>query len=148
MNGNPLMFSINSCYLSFPPSDAFNVISLDSVNNYYRLATTCFYYLVVDDICSSRSRTVNVQMENNNRSVMFFLIFIPVYGTFSCHHLLAVSAFRKYSAIQQVGSFHYVHKAPFGNYSFICADATLTPGPKRPYNFFGILSQVGHIQGM
>ncbi|KAJ8401137.1 hypothetical protein AAFF_G00387190 [Aldrovandia affinis] len=63
--------------------DAFNIISLDSVNNYYR----------------------------------------------------------KYSAIQQAGSFHYVHKAPFGNYSFICADATLTPGPKRPYNFFGILSQ-------
>ncbi|CAL8273400.1 unnamed protein product [Merluccius merluccius] len=63
--------------------DAFNIISLDSVNNYYR----------------------------------------------------------KYSANQKVGSFHYVHRTPFGNYSFICADATLTPGPKRPYNFFGILNQ-------
>uniref|UniRef100_A0A8C9ZH52 Transmembrane protein 62 n=1 Tax=Sander lucioperca TaxID=283035 RepID=A0A8C9ZH52_SANLU len=63
--------------------DAFNIISLDSVNNYYR----------------------------------------------------------KYSANQKVGSFHYVHKTPFGNYSFVCADATLTPGPKRPYNFFGILNQ-------
>lgn len=63
--------------------DAFNIISLDSVNNYYR----------------------------------------------------------KYSANQKVGSFHYVHKTPFGNYSFICADATLAPGPKRPYNFFGILYQ-------
>ncbi|KAG7257115.1 hypothetical protein CRUP_012475 [Coryphaenoides rupestris] len=63
--------------------DAFNIISLDSVNNYYR----------------------------------------------------------KYSANQKVGSFHYVHRTPFGNYSFICADATLTPGPKRPYNFFGILDQ-------
>uniref|UniRef100_A0A3Q3KG63 Transmembrane protein 62 n=1 Tax=Mastacembelus armatus TaxID=205130 RepID=A0A3Q3KG63_9TELE len=63
--------------------DAFNIMSLDSVNNYYR----------------------------------------------------------KYSANQKVGSFHYVHKAPFGNYSFVCADATLTPGPKRPYNFFGILNQ-------
>ncbi|XP_036450088.1 transmembrane protein 62 [Colossoma macropomum] len=63
--------------------DAFNIISLDSVNNYYR----------------------------------------------------------KYSAIQKVGSFHYVHSTPFGNYSFICADATLSPGPKRPYNFFGILNQ-------
>lgn len=63
--------------------DAFNIISLDSVNNYYR----------------------------------------------------------KYSANQKVGSFHYVHKTPFGNYSFICADATITPGPKRPYNFFGILNQ-------
>uniref|UniRef100_A0A668AXC8 Transmembrane protein 62 n=1 Tax=Myripristis murdjan TaxID=586833 RepID=A0A668AXC8_9TELE len=49
--------------------------------------------------------------------------------------------YRKYSANQKVGSFHYVHKTPFGNYSFICADATLTPGPKRPYNFFGILNQ-------
>ncbi|XP_059908871.1 transmembrane protein 62 isoform X3 [Gadus macrocephalus] len=63
--------------------DAFNIISLDSVNNYYR----------------------------------------------------------KYSANQKVGSFHYVHQTPFGNYSFVCADATLTPGPKRPYNFFGILDQ-------
>ncbi|XP_040916537.1 transmembrane protein 62 [Toxotes jaculatrix] len=63
--------------------DAFNIISLDSVNNYYR----------------------------------------------------------KYSANQKVGSFHYVHKTPFGNYSFVCVDATLTPGPKRPYNFFGILNQ-------
>ncbi|KAM4625578.1 transmembrane protein 62 [Polymixia lowei] len=63
--------------------DAFNIMSLDSVNNYYR----------------------------------------------------------KYSANQKVGSFHYVHKTPFGNYSFVCADATLTPGPKRPYNFFGILNR-------
>ncbi|XP_062863818.1 transmembrane protein 62 isoform X2 [Trichomycterus rosablanca] len=63
--------------------DAFNIISLDSVNNYYR----------------------------------------------------------KYSANQKTGSFHYVHKTSFGNYSFICADATLTPGPKRPYNFYGILNQ-------
>ncbi|KAK1894673.1 Transmembrane protein 62 [Dissostichus eleginoides] len=63
--------------------DAFNIMSLDSVNNYYR----------------------------------------------------------KYSANQKIGSFHYVHKTPFGNYSFVCADATLTPGPKRPYNFFGILNQ-------
>ncbi|XP_046874014.1 transmembrane protein 62 [Hypomesus transpacificus] len=63
--------------------DAFNIISLDSVNNYYR----------------------------------------------------------KYSANQKVGSFHHVHQTQFGNYSFICADATLTPGPKRPFNFFGILNQ-------
>lgn len=63
--------------------DAFNIMSLDSVNNYYR----------------------------------------------------------KYSVNQKIGSFHYVHRTPFGNYSFVCADATLTPGPKRPYNFFGILNQ-------
>uniref|UniRef100_A0A672PUX8 Transmembrane protein 62 n=1 Tax=Sinocyclocheilus grahami TaxID=75366 RepID=A0A672PUX8_SINGR len=49
--------------------------------------------------------------------------------------------YRKYSANQKVGSFHYIHRTPFGNYSFICADATLTPGPKRPYNFFGIINQ-------
>uniref|UniRef100_A0A6Q2XT85 Calcineurin-like phosphoesterase domain-containing protein n=1 Tax=Esox lucius TaxID=8010 RepID=A0A6Q2XT85_ESOLU len=67
--------------------DAFNIISLDSINNYYR----------------------------------------------------------KYSANQKDGSFHYIHTTPFGNYSFICADATLTPGPKRPYNFFGILNQVQYV---
>lgn len=49
---------------------------------------------------------------------------------------------RKYSANRKIGSFHYVHKTSFGNYSFVCVDATLTPGPKRPYNFFGILEQV------
>eukprot|EP00064_Thunnus_orientalis_P013223 superscaffoldBa00002121_g13260 len=58
-----------------------------------------------------------------------------------CSRRLFCTSSRKYSANQKVGSFHYVHKTPFGNYSFVCADATLTPGPKRPYNFFGILNQ-------
>ncbi|XP_023613309.1 transmembrane protein 62 isoform X4 [Myotis lucifugus] len=49
--------------------------------------------------------------------------------------------YRKYSAIRTDGSFHYVHSTPFGNYSFISVDATLNPGPKRPYNFFGILDE-------
>ncbi|KAM4662176.1 transmembrane protein 62 [Discoglossus pictus] len=49
--------------------------------------------------------------------------------------------YRKYSVWQKEGSFHYIHHTPFGNYSFICVDATLTPGPKRPYNFFGILDK-------
>ncbi|XP_007933459.1 transmembrane protein 62 [Orycteropus afer afer] len=49
--------------------------------------------------------------------------------------------YRKYSAVHRDGSFHYVHSTPFGNYSFICVDATLSPGPKRPYNFFGILNE-------
>lgn len=49
---------------------------------------------------------------------------------------------RKYSAWRKDGSFHYIHTTPFGNYSFICVDATLSPGPKRPYNFFGILNMV------
>ncbi|EHB10354.1 Transmembrane protein 62 [Heterocephalus glaber] len=49
--------------------------------------------------------------------------------------------YRKYSAVSRDGSFHYVHSTPFGNYSFISVDATQTPGPKRPYNFFGILDE-------
>lgn len=49
---------------------------------------------------------------------------------------------RKYSAWRKDGSFHYIHTTSFGNYSFICVDATLSPGPKRPYNFFGILNMV------
>ncbi|KAG8505252.1 Transmembrane protein 62 [Galemys pyrenaicus] len=49
--------------------------------------------------------------------------------------------YRKYSAVRRDGSYHYVHSTPFGNYSFISVDATLNPGPKRPYNFFGILDE-------
>ncbi|MEE6492619.1 hypothetical protein FKM82_016613 [Ascaphus truei] len=49
--------------------------------------------------------------------------------------------YRTYSAWQKEGSFHYLHRTPFGNYSFICVDATLNPGPKRPYNFFGIVDK-------
>ncbi|XP_063254696.1 transmembrane protein 62 [Prinia subflava] len=48
--------------------------------------------------------------------------------------------YRKYSAWHKDGSFHYIHTTSFGNYSFICVDATLSPGPKRPFNFFGILN--------
>ncbi|XP_019580942.2 transmembrane protein 62 isoform X1 [Rhinolophus sinicus] len=49
--------------------------------------------------------------------------------------------YRKYSAVRRDGSFHYVHSTPFGNYSFISLDATPNPGPKRPFNFFGILDE-------
>ncbi|XP_029426107.1 transmembrane protein 62 isoform X2 [Nannospalax galili] len=49
--------------------------------------------------------------------------------------------YRKYSAVRKDGSFHYVHSTPFGNYSFISVDATQRPGPKRPFNFFGILDE-------
>ncbi|EFB13771.1 hypothetical protein PANDA_001024, partial [Ailuropoda melanoleuca] len=49
--------------------------------------------------------------------------------------------YRKYSAVRRDGSFHYVHNTPFGNYSFVSLDATPNPGPKRPYNFFGILDE-------
>uniref|UniRef100_A0A3B3DQU1 Transmembrane protein 62 n=1 Tax=Oryzias melastigma TaxID=30732 RepID=A0A3B3DQU1_ORYME len=53
----------------------------------------------------------------------------------------SMSNYYKYSANKKMGSFHYIHQTPFGNYSFVCVDATLTPGPKRPFNFFGILNQ-------
>ncbi|TMS21119.1 Transmembrane protein 62 [Larimichthys crocea] len=70
---------------------------------------------------------------------------IDIRGNHDAFNIMSLDStnnyYRKYSANQKVGSFHYVHKTPFGNYSFVCVDATLTPGPKRPYNFFGILNQ-------
>lgn len=70
---------------------------------------------------------------------------IDIRGNHDAFNIMSLDSvnnyFRKYSANQKVGSFHYVHRTPFGNYSFVCADATLMPGPKRPYNFFGILNQ-------
>ncbi|XP_024910061.1 transmembrane protein 62 [Cynoglossus semilaevis] len=71
---------------------------------------------------------------------------IDIRGNHDAFNIISLESvnnyYRKYSANQKIGSFHYVHRTPFGNYSFVCADATLTPGPKRPYNFFGILNQV------
>ncbi|XP_074145515.1 transmembrane protein 62 isoform X2 [Sminthopsis crassicaudata] len=49
--------------------------------------------------------------------------------------------YRRYSALRRHGSMHYIHKTPFGNYSFIYVDATITPGPKKPFNFFGMLNK-------
>ncbi|KAM7403422.1 hypothetical protein PAMA_004060 [Pampus argenteus] len=70
---------------------------------------------------------------------------IDIRGNHDAFNIMSLDSinnyYRKYSANQKVGSFHYVHKTPFGNYSFVCADATLMPGPKRPYNFFGILNK-------
>ncbi|XP_045057436.1 transmembrane protein 62 isoform X1 [Desmodus rotundus] len=64
------------------------------------------------------------------------------HDTFNLPSLESVeNYYRKYSAIRRDGSFHHVHSTPFGNYSFISVDATLYPGPKRPYNFFGILDE-------
>ncbi|NWI21307.1 TMM62 protein, partial [Crypturellus soui] len=63
------------------------------------------------------------------------------HDSFNIPHLDSIrNYYRKYSAWRKDGSFHYIHTTSFGNYSFICMDATLTPGPKRPYNFFGILN--------
>uniref|UniRef100_A0A8C1XVJ1 Transmembrane protein 62 n=1 Tax=Cyprinus carpio TaxID=7962 RepID=A0A8C1XVJ1_CYPCA len=74
---------------------------------------------------------------------------IDIRGNHDAFNIISLESvnnyYRKYSANQKVGSFHYIHRTPFGNYSFICADATLTPGPKRPYNFFGIINQVLEI---
>uniref|UniRef100_A0A671L7I9 Transmembrane protein 62-like n=1 Tax=Sinocyclocheilus anshuiensis TaxID=1608454 RepID=A0A671L7I9_9TELE len=74
---------------------------------------------------------------------------IDIRGNHDAFNIISLESvnnyYRKYSANQKVGSFHYIHRTPFGNYSFICADATLTPGPKRAYNFFGIINQVGEI---
>ncbi|XP_072283745.1 transmembrane protein 62 [Pyxicephalus adspersus] len=65
---------------------------------------------------------------------------VLVTDSFNIAHLSSINNYyRKYSGWQKEGSFHYIHQTPFGNYSFICVDATLTPGPKRPYNFFGII---------
>ncbi|KAM4665932.1 transmembrane protein 62 isoform 2-T2 [Amazona ochrocephala] len=64
------------------------------------------------------------------------------HDSFNIPHLNSIrNYYRKYSAWHKDGSFHYIHTTPFGNYSFICVDATLSPGPKRPYNFFGILNK-------
>ncbi|NXP76542.1 TMM62 protein, partial [Ramphastos sulfuratus] len=63
------------------------------------------------------------------------------HDSFNVPHLNSVrNYYRKYSAWRKDGSFRYVHTTSFGNYSFICVDATLNPGPKRPYNFYGILN--------
>ncbi|NXG49872.1 TMM62 protein, partial [Psilopogon haemacephalus] len=63
------------------------------------------------------------------------------HDSFNVPHLNSVrNYYRKFSAWHKDGSFHYIHTTSFGNYSFICVDATLNPGPKRPYNFYGILN--------
>ncbi|XP_007472494.1 transmembrane protein 62 isoform X2 [Monodelphis domestica] len=49
--------------------------------------------------------------------------------------------YRRYSAFRGHGQMLYTHKTPFGNYSFIYVDATLNPGPKKPFNFVGILNK-------
>ena len=53
--------------------------------------------------------------------------------------------FRKFSVSGKkygTRSYCYVHHTPFGSYKFIALDACPNPGPKRPYNFFGILDKV------
>ena len=43
-------------------------------------------------------------------------------------------------------SYHYVHKTWDGDIiSFIAVDACPDPGPRRPFNFFGVLTQVSQL---
>lgn len=126
-----------------------------------RLSLLCFD---TNDVLCVSSASINVDWSVMLRSVSFSCIHLNASGYLSGLELQAQSQTtvccsscqlfvppapppttilsRKYSATQKSGSFHYVHKTPFGSYSFVCVDATLTPGPKRPYNFFGILNQV------
>ncbi|XP_074644153.1 transmembrane protein 62-like [Tubulanus polymorphus] len=50
--------------------------------------------------------------------------------------------FKKFShqGKKHLSSYHYTHKKKFGRYSFIGVDACPVPGPKRPFNFFGMVS--------
>lgn len=53
--------------------------------------------------------------------------------------------FKKYAAKKDHEK-SYIHEVRLENtndkYTFIAVDATFTPGPKRPFNFFGHLTNV------
>lgn len=42
-------------------------------------------------------------------------------------------------------SYSYVFNTSFGSYNFVALDACPNPGPRRPFNFFGILHDVSYI---
>lgn len=99
-----------------------------------------FYSLFIEDLVQSvflSCQEISFSKEAKYNVILnlfcLFMIALKLFG---------IVFFRKYSAIRRDGSFHHVHSTPFGNYSFISVDATLYPGPKRPYNFFGILDEV------
>ena len=53
--------------------------------------------------------------------------------------------YREYSMSwkrHKLQSYRYTHKTSFGVYNFIAVDVCPNPGPKRPYNFFGVLHLV------
>ena len=54
--------------------------------------------------------------------------------------------FDKYASsmnLYQNGNVHqHLHKTTFGTYAFNGIDLTPTPGPRRPFNFFGVARQV------
>ena len=39
-------------------------------------------------------------------------------------------------------SYQYKHKTPFGVYYFNAVDTNPSPGPRRPFNFFGHMDEV------
>ena len=44
---------------------------------------------------------------------------------------------------QRGQSYKYTHRSRDGDkYTFIAFDATPSPGPKRPFNFFGSITEV------
>ena len=52
---------------------------------------------------------------------------------------------RHYSVQGQLhnSSYHYIHKSSDGDTtSFISFDACPKPGPRRPFNFFGVITEV------
>ncbi|GAB1286775.1 Transmembrane protein 62 [Apodemus speciosus] len=102
--------------------DAYNIPSLESIANYYRC---------IEPRALCKPATVAHAFSSRGR------------GRQSLHDFETSDLVytRKYSAVRKDGSFHYIHSTPFGNYSFISVDATQRPGPKRPYNFFGILDE-------
>ncbi|XP_052769195.1 transmembrane protein 62-like [Mya arenaria] len=61
------------------------------------------------------------------------------------HHDHKNNLFRFYSSQGRANpsSYVYHHKKTFGTYSFIGVDSTPNPGPKRPFNFFGYISEAG-----
>ncbi|XP_070577648.1 transmembrane protein 62-like [Ptychodera flava] len=55
-----------------------------------------------------------------------------------------MNLFRQYSEMGQKGElshFLYQQRLPFGTYSFIVVDSIPMPGPRRPFNFFGVFEE-------
>ena len=46
------------------------------------------------------------------------------------------------SAGHNLYSYSYTHSTGYGSYKFIGMDACLSLGPRRPFNFFGVLHDV------
>lgn len=68
-------------------------------------------------------------------------------GNHDCFNVLAPehesNLFKEYSSVglqHQLRSYKYTHQTEYGSYSFIGIDACPKPGLKRPFNFFGRLT--------